>query len=107
MIRLPPRSTIFPYTTLFRSAGGITINAAITGSNAGSALALNAGGTISQSGGTTITVGTLTGSAVGGVTLRNGGGGAGNLVDNFGPFTNATSGDLIFSNAKAVTVAGT
>src|SRR3712207_9493248 len=24
MIRRPPRSTLFPYTTLFRSAGGVT-----------------------------------------------------------------------------------
>src|SRR2546422_1089783 len=26
MIRRPPRSTLFPYTTLFRSAGGRTIH---------------------------------------------------------------------------------
>src|SRR5688572_32118917 len=26
MIRRPPRSTLFPYTTLFRSYGGITID---------------------------------------------------------------------------------
>src|SRR3712207_9597247 len=26
MIRLPPRSTLFPYTTLFRSAGGAVID---------------------------------------------------------------------------------
>src|SRR5438105_7669876 len=27
MIRRPPRSTLFPYTTLFRSSGGIDANA--------------------------------------------------------------------------------
>src|SRR3712207_9010689 len=27
MIRRPPRSTLFPYTTLFRSSGGSTLNA--------------------------------------------------------------------------------
>src|SRR5256885_12664807 len=26
MIRRPPRSTLFPYTTLFRSSSGITLN---------------------------------------------------------------------------------
>src|SRR2546422_8213589 len=30
MIRRPPRSTLFPYTTLFRSSGGITGTAALT-----------------------------------------------------------------------------
>src|SRR5688572_33202926 len=29
MIRRPPRSTLFPYTTLFRSHGGLTSHAAV------------------------------------------------------------------------------
>src|SRR5256886_13357715 len=31
MIRRPPRSTLFPYTTLFRSQGGVRITVADTG----------------------------------------------------------------------------
>src|SRR2546422_7311549 len=31
MIRRPPRSTLFPYTTLFRSGGGMTADAAAQG----------------------------------------------------------------------------
>src|SRR2546422_11363951 len=30
MIRRPPRSTLFPYTTLFRSPGKMTVNTALT-----------------------------------------------------------------------------
>src|SRR3712207_7103934 len=41
MIRRPPRSTLFPYTTLFRSAGW-----AITGTLAGAATALLWGGLV-------------------------------------------------------------
>src|SRR5438477_11321773 len=33
MIRRPPRSTLFPYTTLFRSMGDAGIKSAIQGSN--------------------------------------------------------------------------
>src|SRR5437899_12038955 len=32
MIRPPPRSTLFPYTTLFRSAGGVTTSNILHGS---------------------------------------------------------------------------
>src|SRR2546430_4464732 len=31
MIRRPPRSTLFPYTTLFRSRRGLTVPGALTG----------------------------------------------------------------------------
>src|SRR3712207_8889764 len=41
MIRRPPRSTLFPYTTLFRSAASIAIPAAIiNGLDTGSAVAI-------------------------------------------------------------------
>src|SRR2546421_7749278 len=45
MIRRPPRSTLFPYTTLFRSAGSTPSCGACSGSSAsGSLLGLGAGG---------------------------------------------------------------
>src|SRR3989442_13054254 len=55
MIRRPPRSTLFPYTTLFRSStsGPIT---------------LTSGGVITETG-TLSTTGLLTTSSVGGTTL--------------------------------------
>src|SRR2546427_954002 len=31
MIRRPPRSTLFPYTTLFRSAGGVEVDGRVLG----------------------------------------------------------------------------
>src|SRR5215216_4007856 len=34
MIRPPPRSTLFPYTTLFRSAAGVSVHLAVTGPHA-------------------------------------------------------------------------
>src|SRR3712207_7385126 len=43
MIRRPPRSTLFPYTTLFRSRGGHT-GEAVTLHDAGEALALAGAG---------------------------------------------------------------
>src|SRR5260370_16741780 len=39
MIRRPPRSTLFPYTTLFRSLGGEQEHAAACGAAAGAAAA--------------------------------------------------------------------
>src|SRR2546421_7691860 len=36
MIRRPPRSTLFPYTTLFRSKGGGTLANSDTAANSGS-----------------------------------------------------------------------
>src|SRR5256885_17176959 len=41
MIRRPPRSTLFPYTTLFRSAGA---GAAVEGESAGRALGVKSTG---------------------------------------------------------------
>src|SRR3712207_7081525 len=35
MIRRPPRSTLFPYTTLFRSAGGALVPAGVRGAGRG------------------------------------------------------------------------
>src|SRR3712207_7515827 len=35
MIRRPPRSTLFPYTTLFRSGGGQDVSAGVAGEHAG------------------------------------------------------------------------
>src|SRR3989441_4729120 len=60
MIRRPPRSTLFPYTTLFRSLGGTTPVAAVSGVATFFDLSLNKTGTgytltASASGFTTIT----------------------------------------------------
>src|SRR3989442_8747362 len=64
MIRRPPRSTLFPYTTLFRSLGTVNINVnttfnktTITNQNnfhitAGATLTVNNGETFTQSAGT-------------------------------------------------------
>src|SRR3712207_7895579 len=38
MIRRPPRSTLFPYTTLVRSAGGDAVLAMAKGTNTGASL---------------------------------------------------------------------
>src|ERR1035438_10809466 len=35
MIRRPPRSTLFPYTTLFRSAGAVVFGTAAAGAGSG------------------------------------------------------------------------
>src|SRR5688572_20811805 len=45
MIRRPPRSTLFPYTTLFRSEDGVTIARSTIGPN----VSISAGSTISDS----------------------------------------------------------
>src|SRR3712207_8040985 len=50
MIRRPPRSTLFPYTTLFRSGGALTVNGT----------AASAIGTTSFTTGTSVTIGTRT-----------------------------------------------
>src|SRR2546429_5588459 len=61
MIRRPPRSTLFPYTTLFRSGQGATFNNTgtfdVAGdtnflSNLGGAATINNTGTLQKSGGT-------------------------------------------------------
>src|SRR3712207_7722924 len=39
MIRRPPRSTLFPYTTLFRSSRGVRASSSVSGSGAGPAKA--------------------------------------------------------------------
>src|SRR3712207_7592644 len=41
MIRRPPRSTLFPYTTLFRSSGGTWVDNAIAGGANARAAAIN------------------------------------------------------------------
>src|SRR5690349_22876057 len=45
LIRRPPRSTLFPYTTLFRSGGGVSRSAALAETTSG------AGGEVGPSGG--------------------------------------------------------
>src|SRR5258705_6463197 len=73
MIRRPPRSTLFPYTTLFRSNGDtLSINAASwsnTGTISVTGGTLNLGGTFRSSGLSTLT---HTGGTVNGTgTLDN------------------------------------
>src|SRR5256886_5124812 len=46
MIRRPPRSTLFPYTTLFRSLSGVAGNCTVGGANPRT-VAVPSGGTIS------------------------------------------------------------
>src|SRR5436309_11263447 len=56
MIRRPPRSTLFPYTTLFRSVSGGTgtgYTCAITGNVSGGASCSVSGGVISYTAGST------------------------------------------------------
>lgn len=76
------------------AAGAIAINAAITGSNSGSALVLNSGAAISQTG--VITVGTLSGSSVGGASLT-----AANAFNSLAGFTNTGAGNVSITDAKA------
>src|ERR1044072_8132395 len=90
MMRRPPRSTLFPYTTLFRSGAGIdtasyaTSTAAVTGnlltpaSNAGDA----AGDT--YSGIENVTGGTAIDNLTGGANANTLDGGAGNDIINGG-----------------------
>src|SRR5256886_17527794 len=46
MIRRPPRSTLFPYTTLFRSLSGVAGNCTVGGANPRT-VAVPSGGTVS------------------------------------------------------------
>ncbi|MDB5481350.1 MAG: hypothetical protein JWO83_2403, partial [Caulobacteraceae bacterium] len=78
------------------AAGSIAINATITGSAAASALSLVSAGTITQGLGGAITVGTLSGSSVGGASLT-----ANNLFDTLAGFINTGSGNVLLTDAKA------
>src|SRR2546430_4540143 len=71
MIRRPPRSTLFPYTTLFRSPGS-----SMTFSNTLSFLTVNGTTTIGAAGGvSTLSVGGNPGASLGTVSVGNGGDG--------------------------------
>src|SRR3712207_9479970 len=53
MIRRPPRSTLFPYTTLFRSTHGALVGVRVTHAEPGSGVAFRAGegvGTVTKPG---------------------------------------------------------
>src|SRR5258708_27466841 len=50
MIRRPPRSTLFPYTTLFRSQSSLTAKASCSGFVANAGSMLNNAGEIGQRG---------------------------------------------------------
>ena len=78
------------------AAGSIAINNTITGSNAGSSLILTSAGAITQAAGGAITVGTLSGSSVGGASLT-----AANLFDTLDGFTNTGVGAVSITDAQA------
>src|SRR5690348_17402216 len=79
MPRPPPRPTLFPYTTLFRSASGNTLTLTTTNggpltlaanvSAAGGTVDLISAGLINQTAGI-VTTGALTGSSAGGASLN-------------------------------------
>ncbi|MGB3269665.1 MAG: filamentous hemagglutinin N-terminal domain-containing protein, partial [Rhodanobacter sp.] len=79
------------------NSGNLSVNEAIAPAHANT-LSLNTGGSISQVAGATITVGTLTGSAVGATTL-----GEANHIGNFGSFT---ASSLSLTNADPLTLVG-
>src|SRR5260370_8879225 len=47
MIRRPPRSTLFPYTTLFRSGGTITVSGVVNTTGTGTTTLTTSAGNIS------------------------------------------------------------
>ena len=93
-----------PTSLSLNAAGNIVINLPLQGTNAGSSLALNAGGTVTQASTGPIAVGILTGNSVGGATLNQN-----NTVNTLGPWNdsgpnNATG--LSFNNTQAFQTAG-
>src|SRR5690349_22509255 len=79
MLRPPPRSTLFPYTTLFRSNGG-----SLTGSGTITGTVTNAAGQVSpgiSSPGTIGITGNYNQGAAGALNIEIGGPGAGTQAD--------------------------
>src|SRR2546430_15861153 len=71
MIRRPPRSTLFPYTTLFRSGPGEWAAAAIVQAGPGT-VSVPAAATVPSSFAVTATAGTTSGDVTGFVVLTRG-----------------------------------
>ncbi|GEM_PF-5734455 len=92
------------------SAGNLTLTTTGAGSNlilggavtaSGNTVTLSSAGTIAQTGGF-ITAATLNGGSVGGAALTGA-----NRVATFGGFANTGGGDLLFTGAQSLTIAGT